>query len=353
MTRDNDNAYVDLDERSDMANAWGADFFYSIHSDAGSPSKNSTVFLFGGWKSNGNYVEKTPNGGKRMGDIMCPNLTGVMYNTETRGNYYDRVFYNGDVDTHENQYPYLSVNRRTNMASILSEGGYHTLPMQQALNINESYKRLEGFATARSIMEFRGLARPEKIMLAGVVTNSENGQPINNVSVTVNGKTIVTDSYESIFHKYVKNPNLVHNGFFLFEDDLVPGQEVEVEEEVVLTVGVGRVCLTTHRQIGFVEPGKLVPNRRPPRPSPPKPNSTLCGWCKWNDNGIDGASQPNPRAFADVVESEIVCDGVSGSVCNGVNGSDCVGVNGSVCEGGKMSVCDEEYWRNLIHATIY
>lgn len=86
-------------------------------------------------------------------------------------------------------------------------------------------------------------------------------------------------------------------------------------------------------------PGKLVPNRRPPRPSPPKPNSTLCVQCKWNDNGIDGASQLNPRAFADVVESEIVCDGVSGSVCDGVNGS--------VCDGGKMSVCDEEYWRNL------
>lgn len=228
MTRDNDNAYVDLDERSDMANAWGADFFYSIHSDAGSPSKNSTLFLFGGWKSNGNYIEKTPNGGKRMGDIMCPNLTGVMYDTETRGNYYDRVFYNGDVDTHANQYPYLSVNRRTNMASILSEGGYHTLHMQQALNINESYKRLEAFATARSIMEFRGLARPDKVLLAGVVTNSENGQPIDNVSVTVNGKTIVTDSYESIFNKYVKNPNLVHNGFFLFEDDLTAGQEIEV-----------------------------------------------------------------------------------------------------------------------------
>lgn len=228
MTRENDNTYVDLDERSDMANAWGADFFYSIHSDAGSPSKNSTLFLFGGWKSNGNYIEKTPNGGKRMGDIMCPNLTGVMYDTETRGNYYDRVFYNGDVDTHANQYPYLSVNRRTNMASILSEGGYHTLHMQQALNINESYKRLEAFATARSIMEFRGLARPDKVLLAGVVTNSENGQPIDNVSVTVNGKTIVTDSYESIFNKYVKNPNLVHNGFFLFEDDLTAGQEIEV-----------------------------------------------------------------------------------------------------------------------------
>ncbi len=228
MTREDDQANVDLDERSDMANAWGADFFYSIHSDAGSPSKNSTVFLFGGWKLNGNYIEKTPNGGKKMGDIMCPNLTGVMYNTETRGNYYDRVFYNGDIDTHENQYPYLSVNRRTNMASILSEGGYHTLPMQQALNMNDSYKRLEGFATARSIMEYRGIARPEKVLLAGVVTNSENGQPLDNVSVTVNGKTIVTDSYESLFNQYVKNPNLVHNGFFLFEDDLTPGQEVTV-----------------------------------------------------------------------------------------------------------------------------
>lgn len=228
MTREDDQANVDLDERSDMANAWGADFFYSIHSDAGSPSKNSTVFLFGGWKLNGNYIEKTPNGGKKMGDIMCPNLTGVMYDTETRGNYYDRVFYNGDIDTHENQYPYLSVNRRTNMASILSEGGYHTLPMQQALNMNDSYKRLEGFATARSIMEYRGITRPDKVLLAGVVTNSENGQPIDNVSVTVNGKTIVTDSYESLFSKYVKNPNLVHNGFFLFEDDLTPGQEVTV-----------------------------------------------------------------------------------------------------------------------------
>ncbi|MDO4511469.1 MAG: N-acetylmuramoyl-L-alanine amidase [Bacteroidales bacterium] len=226
MTRDDDQDYVTLEERSDMANAWGADFFYSIHSDAGSPSKNTTVFLFGGWKNNGQLVEKTPNGGKRMGDIMCPNLTGVMYDTDTRGNYYDRDFYISGVDTHESQYPYLSVNRRTNMASILSEGGYHTLPMQQALNMNESYKNLEAFATARSIMEYRGLARPEKVLLAGVVTNSENGQPIDGVSVTVNGKTIVTDSYETLFNKYVKNPNLVHNGFFLFEDDLTPGQEV-------------------------------------------------------------------------------------------------------------------------------
>lgn len=226
MTRDDEQDNVSLEERSDMANAWGADFFYSIHSDAGS-GQNTTVTLFGGWKLNGEYIEKTPNGGKRYGDILCPNLTSVMYNTGTRGNYYDRVFYNGDVYTHENQYPYLSVNRRTNMASLLSEGGFHTHPVQQGLNINESYKHLEAFGTFRSIMEYRGLPRPDMVMLAGVITNSENGQGIDGVTVTVNGETVVTDTYESIFHQYVKREGIVHNGFFLFED-LEPGQQYEV-----------------------------------------------------------------------------------------------------------------------------
>ena len=227
MTRDDDQDNVSLEERSDMANAWGADFFYSIHSDAGG-GQNTTLFLFGGWKLNGEYIEKTPHGGKRYGDILCPNLTGVMYNTGTRGNYYDRVYYNGDVYTHENQYPYLSVNRRTNMASLLSEGGFHTHPVQQGLNMNESYKHLEAFGTFRSIMEYCNLPRPEDlVMLAGVVTNSENGQGIDGVTVTVNGETVVTDSYESLFHNYVTHDGIVHNGFFLFED-LVPGQQYEI-----------------------------------------------------------------------------------------------------------------------------
>ena len=226
MTRDDDQDNVSLDERSDMANAWGADFFYSIHSDAGS-GPNTTVTLFGGWKLNGQYIEKTPHGGKAYGDILCPNLTSVMYNTGTRGNYYDRVFYNGDVDTHENQYPYLSVNRRTNMASLLSEGGFHTHPVQQGLNINDDYKRLEAFGTFRSIMQYRNLERPDQVMLAGVVTNSENGQGIDGVTVTVNGKTYITDTFESTFSQYVRNANIVHNGFFLF-DDLTPGETYEI-----------------------------------------------------------------------------------------------------------------------------
>ena len=226
MTRDDDQDNVSLEERSDMANAWGADFFYSIHSDAGGTT-NSTLFLFGGWRKNGVEIEKTPTGGKAYGEILCPNLTSVMYETTTRGNWYDRCWYDRSPATHTNQYPYLSVNRRTNMASLLSEGGFHTLPVQQALNINESYKRLEAFGTFRSIMEYRGLPRPDKVMLAGVVTNSENGQAIDNVTVTCKGMTVVTDSYESLFNKYVKSRDLVHNGFFLFEG-LTGGEQYEI-----------------------------------------------------------------------------------------------------------------------------
>ena len=226
MTRDDDQDNVSLEERSDMANAWGADFFYSIHSDAGT-GNNTTLFLFGGWKDNGQYIEKTPAGGKRYGEILTPNLTGVMYNTTTRGNFYDRVYYNGDVATHDNKYPYLSVNRRTNMASLLSEGGFHTHPVQQGLNMNESYKRLEAFGTFRSIMEYCGLTRPDMVLLVGVVTNSENGEALDGVSVTVDGKTVVTDTYESLFKKYVRSPGIVHNGFFLFEG-LEPGKEYEI-----------------------------------------------------------------------------------------------------------------------------
>ena len=77
MTRDDDQDDVSLEERSDMANAWGADFFYSIHSDAGG-NTNSTLMLFGGWRKNGVEIEKTPHGGKAYGEILTPNLTSVM-----------------------------------------------------------------------------------------------------------------------------------------------------------------------------------------------------------------------------------------------------------------------------------
>ena len=215
LCRNNEVDIVDLEERSDMANAWGADFFYAIHSDA-SADNNTTVTLFGGWRKDGVEIEKTPNGGKAFGEILNPNLTGVMRIT-TRGNWYDRCYYDRAPQTHTNQYPYLSVNRRTNMPSLLSEGGYHTIASQQQLNINADYKRLEAFAAFQSILKFHGMQNPVQTFLSGIITNSENSVPVDGVTVTVDGKTYVTDTWESTFKKYTNNPDLIHNGFYLFE----------------------------------------------------------------------------------------------------------------------------------------
>ena len=232
LCREDEVTEVGLEERSDMANAWGADFYYSIHSDAAADN-NTTVTLFGGWMKNGVEVEKTPNGGKAFGEILCPNLTDMMMDfacTGTRGNWYDRCFYMRGETTHASQYPYLSVNRRSNMASLLSEGAYHTIAVQQQLNINVEYKRLEALAAFQSILKYRGLQVPSQSFLAGIIRNSENSTPINGVKVTVDGKTYTTDTWESVFNKYTKNENLIHNGFYFFEG-LTIGQTYDVTFE--------------------------------------------------------------------------------------------------------------------------
>ena len=232
LCREDEVTEVGLEERSDMANAWGADFYYSIHSDAAADN-NTTVTLFGGWMKNGVEVEKTPNGGKAFGEILCPNLTDMMMDfacTGTRGNWYDRCFYMRGETTHASQYPYLSVNRRSNMASLLSEGAYHTIAAQQQLNINVEYKRLEALAAFQSILKYRGLQVPSQSFLAGIIRNSENSTPINGVKVTVDGKTYTTDTWESVFNKYTKNENLIHNGFYFFEG-LTIGQTYDVTFE--------------------------------------------------------------------------------------------------------------------------
>lgn len=228
LCRYTESDVISLEERSDEANAWGADFYYSIHSDAGAYD-NLIVTLFGGWRKDGVEIEKTPNGGKAYGEILNPNMASVM-RVGTRGNWYDRCFYDREPQTHENQFPYLSVNRRSNMPSLLSEGAYHTIAYQQARNMNPEYRRLEALAAFQSLLKYHGLNVPAQTFLHGEVYNSENEQRINGATVTVNGKTYTTDTWEKLFNKYTTNPDLIHNGLYTFEG-LEAGKEYEVRFE--------------------------------------------------------------------------------------------------------------------------
>lgn len=226
MARTSDSEQIGLTARINYANSLGADFYYSIHSDAGGPTANSTLMLWGGWRNNGQSIEKTPNGGKKMGDLMDTDLTASM-RIPRRGGYYDRTFYQGFPNTHSNQWPYLAVNRQSNMPSILSEAGFHTNPTQQMRNLNAEWKKLEAQSAFWSILAYHEIPRPDVGIITGFIRNRENQELLNGATIQIGDKTYTTDTFESLFNKYTSNPDLLRNGFYYIED-LEPNSQVDV-----------------------------------------------------------------------------------------------------------------------------
>lgn len=225
LSRTNDQQQVSLSQRTSLANSLNTDWYHSIHSDAGSTVSNSTLLLHGGWRSNSQTIEKTPHGGKVMSDIMVDILTRTM-RTTTRGNYADRTFYQGFPANHDNQFPYLHVNRESNMASELSEGGFHTNPMQNQLNMNADWKKIEAYAIFWTILKYHNLSRPDVNVVTGIVRNIETGSPINGASITIADSSYVTDTYESLFHNYTTDPEQLSNGFYYL--DGIQGDSVDI-----------------------------------------------------------------------------------------------------------------------------
>ncbi len=231
ITRTNDSQQVPLGQRDDIANATGADFYYSIHSNAGATSTNNTLMLHGGWRENGQTVEKTPNGGKIFGDTLIVELTDAM-RIPTIGNYADRTFYQGFPDNHSNRWPYLHVNRTTNMPSVLSEGGFHTNPFQQKRNLNSEYKRLEAQAAFWTIIDYFGATeRPVVGIATGRITDGDSGQALNGATISIDGQTYTTDTFESLFNQYSSDPEELKNGFYYLEDITNGEQQIIVSAD--------------------------------------------------------------------------------------------------------------------------
>jgi len=222
MSRTNDQEFVDLYDRTIMANSLEATWFHSIHSDAGAPDYNSTLLLWGQYY-NGN--EKVPNGGNAMSDIMVDILTRGM-RTNTRGSIGDCSFYTWSDWCQRSGGPYLYVNRTSNMPSELSEAGFHTNPRQNQLNMNSEWKKLEAYTFYWSILKFHGIARPPVGIVAGIISDLESRVPINGANVTIGGQTYQTDTYESLFYKYTNDPELLHNGFYFIEN--LPNTELDL-----------------------------------------------------------------------------------------------------------------------------
>ena len=228
ITRTNDIEIVSLSARTDYANSVGAAWFHSIHSDAGSPQYNSTLLLWG------QLYDGTPDppvGGEDMSDIMVDILTRGM-RTNTRGSIGDCSFYAYTGACSPSwPGPYLHVNRMTDMPSELSEAGFHTNPTQNQLNMNAEWKKLEAKTFYWSILKYHDIDRPFVGTCVGIISNSESGVPINGAQVSLNGQTYTTDTFESLFHNYTNDPDLLHNGFYYFENLPDDTLEMIVEAE--------------------------------------------------------------------------------------------------------------------------
>lgn len=231
-SRSTDNDLVSLTQRTDRANSLAVDFYYSIHSDAGSTTANSTLTMYGGWRSNGATVEKTPNGGKALGEFLDIELTDAMRTTR-RGNYADRTFYQGFPQNSDNKFPYLFVNRTSNMASLLSEAGFHVNPYQQQRNLNDDYKKLEAYAAFWSFLSYFGIddQQPTVGIASGKITNADDNKSLNGVTVSIDGKTYTTDTYESLFNQYSNDPNELANGFYYLEELTNGNQQVIISAD--------------------------------------------------------------------------------------------------------------------------
>lgn len=216
ICRTNNQQSVTLSQRTDQANSLGAAHYHSIHSDAatmGSPA-NSTLIMWGQLGIGG--PEKTPYGGKKMSNIMIGLLTAGM-RTTTRGAMGDRDFYQVAGST-----PYLHVNRETNMASELSEAGFHTNPTQNQLNMNANWKRMEAKTMYWTILRYHNVARPFAGTSIGIIKDVESGLAINGAIVSLEGQVDTTDTYQSLFYKYSNDPDFLRNGFYYFEN-ISPG----------------------------------------------------------------------------------------------------------------------------------
>lgn len=220
LTREDDNTNVGLSARSQYANALGADWFHSIHSNAtgsgGASEINAALLL---WGQMPDYSDRPPAGGKAMSDIMIGQLSRGM-RIPSEGSRGDCYFYN------TGWCPYLSVTRNTLMPAELSEAGYHTNAAQNMRQMSAAFNKLEAYTLYWSILKYHGIPLPANPILCGIVTDRERKLAINGATLSASGKQYTTDSYASLFHKYSNDPEALRNGFYLI--DGLPAEPLEL-----------------------------------------------------------------------------------------------------------------------------
>ena len=214
MSRTNDQQSVSLSQRTAAANASGADYFHSIHSNAAGPTTNY-AFVLWAQLSNGNEPNPPYAGGRSMAEILGANFgEGMRIPTPNGGAYGECDFYGASSCGSGVKGSRNYVQRNSLMPSTLSEAGFHTSTTQNPRNMNADWKVLEAQAMFWGILEYNGLERTPDRIATGIISDAENEIPVNGATITIAGESYTTDTFESLFSQYASDPDLLHNGFY-------------------------------------------------------------------------------------------------------------------------------------------
>lgn len=219
ISRTTDQQSVSLSQRTDAANASGADYFHSIHSNAAGPSTNYAFVLWAQLR-NGNEPNPPYAGGRAMAETMGPNFEESMRIpiAGTNGGFGECDFYGESSCGTGVKGSRNFVQRTSLMPSTLSEAGFHTSTTQNPRNMNADWKVLEAQAMFWAILEYNGLPRTPDRIATGIITDGESGIPLNGATIEIDGRTYTTDTYASLFNQYSSDPDLLHNGFYYLPD---------------------------------------------------------------------------------------------------------------------------------------
>ncbi len=188
MTRtgNDDSDDISLSARVAIANAFGADYFHSNHTNAAYGGTNYSLVLFRGEDNSPAFGDA-----KEMGAIMGPNLVNLLQTTKSynRGDYSFLGFN-------------LGVLKNTNMPATLSEGSFHDFK-EEALRLkNKQYSRNYAWALSKSFCKYFKVNGFKTGRVGGIVKDRQTGDVINNINVTINpgNNTYVGDEFYNGFY---------------------------------------------------------------------------------------------------------------------------------------------------------
>lgn len=225
MTRTDRETLVTITQRITFANNFPHPnkWFQSIHSDAATMGSevNSILILISdrcaaatGQICDSRWGMTTISAGNWQSDLLART-----YRIPTRGVWGDRTFGHRFGTSYGARG--VGVLRETTMPATLSEGGFHTNPRQNLLNMNMESKRSEAKAIWLAFLGHFEVPRPPVRTLMGIISDLETNAPINGAVASIAGRTYRTNTYEDTFRPYVGTDTTLGNGFYYFEN--LPG----------------------------------------------------------------------------------------------------------------------------------